>query len=55
MKHGYGKLTIPTIEDMPVESYEGDWHEDKMQGFGIYHYPDGSIYHGEWKDNKHSG
>lgn len=55
MKHGYGKLTIPTSEDLPVESYEGDWFEDKMQGFGIYNYPDGSVYHGEWKQNKHSG
>ena len=26
-----------------------------MQGFGTYHYPDGSIYEGEWKDDKHHG
>lgn len=55
VKHGYGKLTIPNPPNLPAESYEGDWHEDQMQGFGTYHYPDGSIYHGEWLANQHHG
>ena len=55
VKHGYGKMIIPSSRQLIAESYEGDWFEDKMQGFGTYHYPDGSIYEGEWKDDKHHG
>ena len=30
MKNGYGRITIPTVGDLPAESYEGDWHHDQM-------------------------
>jgi len=26
--------------------YEGNWEEDLMEGYGVYYYPDGSIYEG---------
>lgn len=37
------------------ESYEGDWIDDKMYGFGVYKYCNGDIYEGEFVDNKHHG
>ena len=29
--------------------YDGDWHHDKRDGFGIYSYKSGSKYEGGWK------
>lgn len=26
-----------------------------MEGHGVYHYACGSVYNGEWKNNKHHG
>jgi hypothetical protein len=31
------------------ETYEGSWFEDKMHGYGVYHYTSGAIYSGEWE------
>jgi len=30
------------------EEYEGDWHEDRMHGYGKYQYPSGAVYTGQW-------
>jgi len=59
-RHGKGILLHPIISinsliKTKVESYEGDWVDDKMEGFGIYTYANGDIYEGEFKDNKHHG
>lgn len=35
--------------------YEGDYHNDKKEGFGIYTWADGRQYHGMWKDGKQHG
>jgi len=31
--------------------YEGLWKDQKKNGIGKQYWEDGSIYHGEWKDN----
>lgn len=57
-RHGKGKIIHPKPDINSIkqqESYEGDWVEDKMQGFGIYYYANGDIYEGEFYDNKHHG
>ena len=40
MKHGHGKMMTPGIETgeraFGMEEYEGDWKEDKMDGYGRY-------------------
>ena len=44
MRHGKGKIIHPTINvdvSLGQEIYEGDWVDDKMQGFGIYYYSNG--------------
>jgi hypothetical protein len=43
-REGYGRMTVPSKGELPGESYEGDWRQDQMEGFGTYHYPDGSVY-----------
>eukprot|EP00002_Diphylleia_rotans_P019000 TRINITY_DN3672_c0_g1_i7.p1 TRINITY_DN3672_c0_g1~~TRINITY_DN3672_c0_g1_i7.p1 ORF type:complete len:243 (-),score=28.50 TRINITY_DN3672_c0_g1_i7:227-955(-) len=35
--------------------YKGDFHEDKMQGHGVYRFADGSVYEGEWHNDEMSG
>jgi hypothetical protein len=35
--------------------YEGDWKEDKQDGWGVCYYEDGSRYEGNWKDGKRYG
>lgn len=33
------------------QMYEGQWLNDKANGFGVFTFSDGSIYRGEWIDN----
>lgn len=56
-RHGKGKVIHPTPDNLNLgkETYEGDWVDDKMHGYGIYHYPNGDIYEGEFVNNKHHG
>ncbi len=56
-REGKGMLNHPTNDntDFGRESYEGDWHDDKMHGYGVYHYSNGDIYDGEWENNLHCG
>ena len=35
--------------------YEGQWKDNKMDGYGKYFYPNGTIYEGYFKDNKRHG
>jgi hypothetical protein len=57
IREGKGKVIHPSNDNTEVgqETYEGDWVNDKMEGYGIYHYSNGDIYDGEWKDNQHNG
>ena len=36
-------------------SYEGQWYNNYLNGYGIYKYSDGSIYVGSWHFNKMEG
>lgn len=57
-RHGKGKLIHPSSNndsETGREKYEGDWVDDKMQGYGVYTYPNGDYYIGEFFDNKHHG
>ena len=48
MKHGHGKATYAGVHGHGKESYEGDWHEDKMHGYGRYTFTSGAVYTGQW-------
>lgn len=48
--NGKGKMEWP---DNKV--YEGDYLDDKKQGFGVFIWPDGRYYEGEWKNGKQHG
>ena len=49
--HGKGKLTRPN-----GDTYEGDWKEDKREGFGIQFYKkSGHKYEGMWKNGNIHG
>ena len=37
------------------EEYEGDWVDDKQEGFGRYTFTSGAVYSGEWKAGKMHG
>ena len=32
--------------------YEGQWKDDKSNGYGVYLHSDGAQYQGEWKEDK---
>ena len=36
-------------------SYDGDWIENKREGFGTYRSADGRVYVGEFKNDKQYG
>jgi len=35
--------------------YEGDWINDKANGYGVYNHVDGAIYEGQWIDDLQHG
>lgn len=57
IRNGKGKIIHPTIDgsELGQESYEGDWENDLMHGYGIYIYSNGDMYEGEFSNNKQEG
>ena len=57
IREGKGKLIHSPNEDCSdgIEWYEGGWKEDKMEGYGIYHYSNGDRYEGNWVNNMQHG
>lgn len=55
-KHGYGAYTWKEADEeggfKKVASYEGLYEDGKKCGLGKMTFPNGDVYHGEWKDNK---
>ena len=35
--------------------FEGDWKDDKANGYGVYNHGNGAKYEGYWKDNLREG
>lgn len=52
--HGKGKITY-IGEYKHMGSYEGDFIQDKYEGFGIRLYGNGDVYEGAWKNNFRHG
>lgn len=48
--HGKGQFTW-----IDGKVYNGDYKDDKKEGFGEFKWPDGKIYRGQWKDGKQHG
>ena len=38
-----------------IEKYEGEWKEDKADGYGILFWRDGSMYNGNWEKGLYNG
>ena len=49
----HGKGLLKSLHD--GSEYSGDFKKGKREGYGIYVYPDGDKYEGEWLDNIHHG
>ncbi|CAD7971614.1 unnamed protein product [Amoebophrya sp. A120] len=56
MQNGYGKMVYHTnavhCKGSNELSYEGQWSKSKRSGKGTMRYCDGSVFEGEWKDDK---
>ena len=52
IKEGYGIYRIYYFSD--GDKYEGEWKNDKREGYGIY-YSDRDKYEGEWKNDLKDG
>jgi len=35
--------------------YDGEWKNDKSDGYGSFYYANNDIYEGEWKNSKKNG
>jgi len=57
IRDGKGKIIHPSNDNTQYgqEYYEGDWKNDRMEGYGIYNYSNGDVYEGQWLDNMHQG
>jgi hypothetical protein len=55
-KHGFGIYTwMEADEDggqKKVAVFEGQYFDGKKHGLGKMTFPNGDVYHGQWKDNK---
>lgn len=55
-KHGHGIYSWIEVDEegrpVKVASYEGLYADGMKNGLGKMTYPNGDVYHGEWKDNK---
>ena len=49
----HGKGLLKSYHD--GSEYSGDFKKGKREGYGIYIYPGGDRYEGEWLDNIHHG
>jgi len=50
MMHGRG-----VFEWLDKRKYDGEYIEEKKEGFGVFYWPDGKIYKGYWKDGVQHG
>lgn len=57
VREGYGKVIHPGNDNSECgqEYYEGEWKNDMMNGYGIYHYSNGDVYEGDWVNNMQNG
>ena len=56
-RDGKGKITHPSFDNTEIgkETYEGDWVEDQMTGYGVYIYSNGDRYEGQFSNGFHNG
>lgn len=40
---------------MDGSRYEGEWRDDRANGYGKLYHADGDIYEGSWKDDRADG
>jgi len=55
VKHGKGILVYDlfAINNRQIQRiYEGEWQNDRKQGLGFERFVDGSVYHGNYNNNK---
>lgn len=45
--HGRGVFTWPDSR-----KYEGEYIDDKKEGYGVFYWPDGRKYMGNWSNGK---
>lgn len=51
MRHGKGKFYYKE-----GSYYDGNWKANKMDGYGVLYYPNGSVaYEGEWREDEFDG
>lgn len=57
IREGKGRMSHPSPDGSKYgeEWYDGEWKNDKMEGYGVYHYSNGDIYEGYWANNMHNG
>lgn len=49
------KIHIGVYQWSDGRKYEGEWKNNKMEGYGIFTWPDGRRYEGEYIDDKKEG
>uniref|UniRef100_A0A914C7F9 Junctophilin n=1 Tax=Acrobeloides nanus TaxID=290746 RepID=A0A914C7F9_9BILA len=54
-RHADFALTEERIDANAVETYKGEWKNDKRSGFGVCERNDGLRYEGEWLNNRKNG
>ena len=58
MQKTHNIITYPFSKDDPVLTskmvYKGEWKDDMRNGHGKQEYYDGSIFEGDWLDNRQS-
>jgi hypothetical protein len=54
LKHGKGKWK-KNFESANCNMYDGDYQNDKKNGYGLFTWESGNIYKGNYKDDERDG
>ena len=54
-RHGKGKFIWNRMLKSQMEFYDGEWVNDRKEGFGLYKYKNGSTYEGKWVNGVREG
>lgn len=55
LKHGKGKWKKQLNSSVPCNQYDGEYANDRKNGFGVFSWESGNVYRGGYLDDERDG